>query len=58
MNTPPLHPLHVLIVALLRRAHLRRLAARGDREALIAVFVEQGVEGAMRELREQRPTIH
>lgn len=54
----PLHPLHVLIIALLKRAELRRLAAFGDREALIAVFVEQGVEGAMRELREQRPTIH
>lgn len=56
MNTPPLH---VLIFALLKRAELRRrLAAFGNREALIAEFVEQGVEGAMRELREQRPTIH
>ena len=51
-------PLHILIVALLKRAEHEHSAAFGDREALIAAFVEQGVEGAMRELREQRPTIH
>ena len=51
-------PLHVLIVALLRRAELRRLAARGDRTAAIEVFRLAGVEGAMRELHDLRPTIH
>lgn len=49
-------PLHVIVVALLERAEHSK--ALGSREALIAAFVEQGVEGAMRELRELRPTVH